>query len=1162
MTTVRFNSITLTRALGIRRDEGFKIEKLSPQINIVHGPNGTGKSTLSRVIQKLLWSQHRDVEAALNGATVSGLLGVVDGASERSWSIDIDSGHATSTLDGHTGFPSFSGERFHARYQMRIDELLVEGDEQFANEMARQAVGGFDIARAAETLGFQENPTKPRAARTKCVEAQTRVDQCRKTQSQLSDEQQELARKKFELDGMRNARKQIADLERAKVWIDASAELQAAQANVDVYGVEISSLTGNELRSIEAVDDQLRTIDVEKHQRTEELDECTDDMRAMSVAQAERGVRIEVLSTLVSALELADGNRANAKRALDSAMSRRNAAALEVFGRIEIETLPTLDIAMLESTKSLWERGIGLSHSKELVTELRRVVREFRPPIEGLPESVVLTRGIVALASWLKATGSKSVAPEFSSSAMWITCAVVALLAVVLAVLDGLAWLSAALAAGLVASVVTSTNGRDTVGAGIDEPALRKKDYLDLGLREISDWSSDVVAREIDHLFKLIEQVRSADSEKLQRETLQRREGELQDQVCQFDADCALLTQQCGVRPTDHAGWITVLANSISAWQKANQDHDASSTEHEGLVGVCSDLLDQIIQSLPSIDDAVVRNGIEAEARLAELRGRRENLESLDRRRNELSRDCASIEKRREDVEATRKGFWKEIGLTVGDRASLADRMRQYDQFATARDQLRVATLSLETAKRGLGGARQHITLERAQIVSRIHDASAGEVQENALRDEVAAIEARVKAAMEGSDLTLALEEQANCNETLRALEETAARSVIGNALVKWIRAQSREEHAPKVIKRAQELLTIFTVGRLEFDLDETDETPSFRARNGENDSWRPVSELSSGERVQLLMAVRLAFIEENESCALPLLLDEVLGTSDDVRAEQIIDTVVEIARGGRQVFYFTAQADEVEKWSRRLDGSRSGAAFVEAEFVDLGVIRRMTAVQVRPTPEAPPPRVPIASPGVMSHHQYGQALGVPNFDPWDIDATNCHIWHVIEDTLLLETLLNADVERWGQLQRLVRDTDFQGLGDQRKAIYATAKAITAACRVWQHGRGKKIDRTVLMDSGAVSGVFIDCVSALAATHDGDAARLIHVLNSGVLPGWRRGNTTTLVDFFTENGWIGDGERLDHQGIRDEMILALTTSGSLDIVSPTTRDRILKSLPT
>src|SRR5690606_37194719 len=103
--------------------------------------------------------------------------------------------------------------------------------------------------------------------------------------------------------------------------------------------------------------------------------------------------------------------------------------------------------------------------------------------------------------------------------------------------------------------------------------------------------------------------------------------------------------------------------------------------------------------------------------------------------------------------------------------------------------------------------------------------------------------------------------------------------------------------------------------GRYELRLDQQDE-PEFTAFDEVDRLERRLEELSSGTRVQLLLAVRVAFVEQQEQgVMLPLLLDEVLGNSDDERARAIMAAAVELAREGRQVFYFTAQADEVVRW-------------------------------------------------------------------------------------------------------------------------------------------------------------------------------------------------------------------------------------------------------
>jgi uncharacterized protein YhaN len=90
---------------------------------------------------------------------------------------------------------------------------------------------------------------------------------------------------------------------------------------------------------------------------------------------------------------------------------------------------------------------------------------------------------------------------------------------------------------------------------------------------------------------------------------------------------------------------------------------------------------------------------------------------------------------------------------------------------------------------------------------------------------------------------------------------------------------------------------------------------------------------LSTGTKIQLMMAVRLAFIEESEQgVMLPILADELLANSDDERSAAMIGALCEISRAGRQVFYFTAQEDEVQRWEewvsshgKARDGMRDG---------------------------------------------------------------------------------------------------------------------------------------------------------------------------------------------------------------------------------------------
>src|SRR5690606_23634996 len=157
------------------------------------------------------------------------------------------------------------------------------------------------------------------------------------------------------------------------------------------------------------------------------------------------------------------------------------------------------------------------------------------------------------------------------------------------------------------------------------------------------------------------------------------------------------------------------------------------------------------------------------------------------------------------------------------------------------------------------------------------------------------------------------------CRDALRELRSRELRNAVADLLVEYVQRETRSEHLPEVFHRANQLFNRVTRGAYELRVDATD-TPSFRAYDTRLERGLSLDQLSSGTRVQLLLSVRVAFVERLEAgIALPLMMDETLANSDGERASAIMDAVIELAADGRQVFYFTAQPDEIVKWTRAL---------------------------------------------------------------------------------------------------------------------------------------------------------------------------------------------------------------------------------------------------
>jgi hypothetical protein len=294
-------------------------------------------------------------------------------------------------------------------------------------------------------------------------------------------------------------------------------------------------------------------------------------------------------------------------------------------------------------------------------------------------------------------------------------------------------------------------------------------------------------------------------------------------------------------------------------------------------------------------------------------------------------------------------------------------------------------------------------------------------------------------------------------------------RAMIGGVIARHVQQLTRDQHRPEVFRRARELFTLITRGRYRLDLEDGD-TPSFRAFDVNAGVGRSLEELSSATRVQLMLAVRVAFVESQERrIALPLLLDETLGTSDDDRARAIIDAVIVLAREGRQIFYFTAQHDEAGKWVAALEESG-----VPHATVDLAAARgqRSSLAPLAPLAISSVTAQDVPEPEGCTHDDYGARLHVSAFRPGLDAPDSVPLWYVVDDVDELCRLMQSGIGTWGELRNLVEhggDRIVESCPALWRRARAYADALGALCREAEIGMRRPDERSLLIDSGAVS---------------------------------------------------------------------------------------------
>ncbi len=176
--------------------------------------------------------------------------------------------------------------------------------------------------------------------------------------------------------------------------------------------------------------------------------------------------------------------------------------------------------------------------------------------------------------------------------------------------------------------------------------------------------------------------------------------------------------------------------------------------------------------------------------------------------------------------------------------------------------------------------------------------------EQNQLQSRLGQYQGRMEALGDREAMRRGLEK---LNARIAALEDTYGALVIAQQTLTEASLDLQRRFAPKISKRAQELMSAFTDGR--YDRLTLGEELDLRAGAGEEDTLHDALWRSDGTVDQLYLALRLAVAEALTPHA-PLVLDDALVRFDDTRLEAAMAVLKQTAER-KQVILFTCQDRE-----------------------------------------------------------------------------------------------------------------------------------------------------------------------------------------------------------------------------------------------------------
>jgi|GEM_PF-2430597 len=1119
------------RKLAIKHAPGFPNERLRPMefcdgVNIVFGPNASGKTTTARAIQALFWPQTGSadtfltVEIALNGQTGQFTCG---GGARRE--------NSELTL------PYIGDASYRPRYMLAQHELLAadETGKDFAQQVLKEARGGLDIETARKLLGYAPPPAPRRA--NELSEALKQYNEAKNAERDTQADERRLEELKRDLEAARLAQEELGRLGLALEFIEQTGRAEELDFALAQFPPELEKLKGTEVEELDGLSEQILATEARRATAEREIAAERDNLLhtglsdPTAVEQALAAVKAIREEMAPAESELSDNRRVYA-----AAESEARAAYLNLGGLDTADYAHPLDTAAVRELELFVRRAEGLREKRQALDNHRRWLQSITPPEEGLRVDL-LREAIHCLQGWLTAGAPASRA----SRRQPILGMAVSLLLAVTGLLGLLLWhflLGALVTAGgllLFSLFLSIARPRGKPGPTRDELAGRFTQYC---LGEPESWSEGCVERFIDELSEKIAAVELAERAAVKDREVGLEQDSLDEQLRGLAEEKTRIAGLLGADPAKACeggnASLFYFVSQLLEWQRKSAVMKTALAKVERLEGELDGKARRANEKLAAYGYPPAAGGGEIAA----------NVQLLEKRVTAYrlaEEKCRAAQGRLEESDtqfgaltAKQASLLARLGMDpdpVAAREQLAGWLEQLETYNEKKRALHDATaVRAETERKGRQwpGWEELLTKGETELKQMREDKERQAADIADIGANIGSRESAIEAAKGQAACEQALARKDAIAGKLRRKMEDDLHAAVGWYITTELEKQGTGVDLLDVFQRARQLFAGFTGGRYELRIDR--EANLFSAFDAIDNEERQLDQLSSATRVQLLMAVRVAFVERREqSVKLPLLMDETLACSDETRERAIIEAALRICAEGRQLFYFTGKPAELAKWE----------ALAREHSVPLNVVFLDETPPDRMISESAVKREELPDPAGHDHAAYGLALGVPRLDFRREGASAAHVWYVVEDAGRLRALLENGIARCGQLRAsyLEEPVDYLIGVDAGRKARALAWLLEELEGLWREGRGRPLTYGLLRESKILSTeTFKQEVPTLAEALQWDAKALLYALEKHSVKGMRDSSIQHFREFCEEKGCYVEGEPLSSDIIHHRLL--------------------------
>ncbi|NLF26154.1 MAG: AAA family ATPase [Deltaproteobacteria bacterium] len=1038
-----------TRGLPGFENQGLTISDLSPDLTVVLGANASGKTTLCRTIQGLLWAEH------LKSAPEAEIYSL--------WSLDHHKLEIQASafrlrffLDGVQVDPIVLPPAYLAHsYVITLDDLFednAQSETHSAQQIAKEMTGGFDLAALRRSALVSWSPKSVSTAKGELRRTQADVRSVKREQATLAAEEARLPDLTAEYHEACRAEQRIKLLDAAQTYQKKKHALLLRQEEISAYPSEISLLLGNEIEVLAEARDA-------RDRKHAQLKAAELKLNELDAARAKLHFKEEStaptrLKNIMERLQRIFDEQQRLKQQIARCRGSLHDISKKISPEVSLETIPPLNADILTQIELLQRRFEEISQKQNLLkAEIQYCAKELS---NDDPES--LSQAAATLRRWLRAPDTRSY--DFATLIRWIVLFSAVLLTVaVLTPTTGsnLLWMLAGLPVLIIIWVALprSKHSQSNLRASL-------KEQFETILQDgPPDWEPKSVTS---FLEQLEDRLLSAKAAAWAREKARRLEADLavaQAEGEQLEVERKSLAAKVGVTaPTTLMG-LSLLTSNLDQYQRL-------ASEMRGLESALTDEEVRFASLLKDLNTALQSYGIpEAQSldeAVAAVKLAGESAETACKLEDEIRLTRSTHEQLHQDLTLLQdkySGLFSRLNLAESDENGLHKLCNARPAYLACAEDLKVLERECQTLEQELAqNAPELLELDQHQLAQQHLEFSALADRREALLQETTAIKTRISDARQGRKLETALKQQGRAQSKLAGMRDQIVLASAALFLLNQVESEYQLKNEPLVFKEAARLFEIFTRGAYKLvSAPPHEETPEFRAHDTALNRTLRLDQLSRGTRMQLQLAVRFAFAASAESgIKLPFLLDEALCISDPERFKAISEALIAITREGRQLIYFTSQPHEAALWQTLTE--QHDVPKLKVLSLSKGDPARSSLTLV-PTGTHPP------EPNGLTLEEYVALLKPARIVPAN-GGDAVPIAHLADDPQLIWKLLSAGITTFGQLKTLFKRGSFSAFLDQTtyEKIKARAEVVDAFHEAYQIGRGRPLTEGVLEAAG------------------------------------------------------------------------------------------------